>query len=219
MKRFVAVAIGSITLSLAAWAGPAAGQTDESTTVAPTTESPTTEAPTTAAPTTEAPTTEAPTTTAPEVTIPPIELPGEQITAGSLTIGTTYHTETDAGCTMRGSLAGQEMNLVKDEVGNVGAVYGRAALDGGEVGLVMVELGPLPMAIAAYRATGACNQDVVGIGAYDATPTSAVLSSVGYSIFPDDYLDNVTIDVQVGASAAPATLDLQSAYDFLIAPR
>jgi hypothetical protein len=230
VKRFVAAAVSILTISLALWAGPASGQTEEpptteapTTTAAPTTEAPaTTEAPTPTVVAPEAPTTTlaSPTTTeAPPVTIPPVDLPGEQVTSGTLTVGSTYHTKSEADCTLTGGVGGQEMNFVRDESGNIGAVYGRASLGGGDVGLLMIQLGPIPMAITAYRSTGACNQDVIGIGAFDATPTSAHLSSIGYSMYPDDYLDNVTVDLQVGGSQAPAVLDLQSAYDFLVAGR
>ena len=226
MKRFLAVAVTGITVTLAAWTGTASGQVDGSTTTeTPTTEVPTTEAPTTEAPTTETPTTEAPPTTetptteAPPVTIEPVDLPGEQITSGTMTVGATYHTKSENDCTLTGGVGGQEMNLVRDEAGNIGAVYGRASFGGGNVGMLMIELGPIPMAITAYRATGACNHDVIGIGTYDATPNGATLDGIGYSGYPDDYLDKIKVGVQVSGSQAPATLDLQSAYDFLTAPR
>ncbi len=216
MKRILITSVAAVLMSVTATTGPAASQT-------------TTDVPTTTVdpgPTTTVdpgPTTTvdplAPTTTSAPVSIPPVELPGEQITAGSINVGASYSTQIDATCELSGSLAGQEMNLVKDEVGNIGAVYGKASVGGGEVGLVMVELGPLPMAIAAFRTTGACNQDVVGIGAYASTPTSADLSSVGYSIYPSDYLNNVRVSVTVGSSQAPAALDMQAANDFLLAPR
>ncbi len=222
MKRFLAVAITGVLVSLAAWTGTAAGQVDESTT---TTEAPATTVveepePTVPEPTQPEPTTPEPTVPeAPPVTIEPVELPGEQITSGTMSVGATYHTKVESDCSLAGGVGGQEMNLVRDEAGNIGAIYGRAAFGGGEVGLLLIELGPLPMAITAYRATGACNHDVIGIGAFDSTPTSAELNSIGYSAYPDDYLDNVHVSLQVDASQAPAVLDLQSAFEFLTSGR
>jgi len=227
MKRILITSVAAVLISVAATTGPAASQT---TTDVPTTTidpGPPTTTIDPGGPTTTidpgGPTTTidpgGPTTTAPPVSIPPVVLPGEKITAGSINVGATFSTKVDASCELSGSLAGQEMNFVKDEAGKLGAIYGKASVGGGEVGLVMVALGPLPMAIAAYRTTGACNQDVVGIGAYAATPNSADLSSVGYAIYPNDYLSSVRVSLTVGASEAPATLDLQAATDFLLAPR
>ena len=222
------------------WSGTAASQVapPPETTAAPTTAAATTEAPTTAAATTAAATTAPPTTaaggtapvttaaggtapasTAPAVSIPQVDLPGQQIKSGTLTVGAIFKEKTGSTCQMSGSLAGQEMNVMLDENGRIGATYGQATIGGGQVGLVMVELGPLPMAVTAFRTTGACNQDVVGIGAYDATATTAEFKSVGFAMFPNDYLDDVRVSLSVGSSAAPATLDLQKAYDFLAAPR
>lgn len=229
MKRIVVTTVGSLALMASVWSGTAASQVEPppDTTEAPTTAAPTTAAPTSppttdpsgTAPATTDPSGTAPATTAAPVSIPPVELPGEQITSGTLTVGGIYHTQTGSTCELSGSLAGQEMNIMYDEAGKIGATYGQATLSGGDVGMVMVELGPLPMAVTAFRTTGACNQDVVGIGAYDATATTAEFDSVGYSIFPNDYLDKVRVSLRVGASKAPATLDLQKAYDFLAAPR
>ncbi len=235
MKRIVVTSVGSLALLASLWSGTAASQVapPPETTVAPTTAAPTTAPPTTDAPTTAAPTTDpagtappttvaggtASATTAPPVSIPQVPLPGEQITSGTLTVGATFKDKTGSTCQLSGSLAGQEMNIMLDENGRIGATYGQASIGGGQVGLVMVELGPLPMAVTAFRTTGACNQDVVGIGAYDATAKTAEFKSVGYAVYPNDYLDDVRVSLSVGTSASPATLDLQKAYDFLAAPR
>ncbi len=222
MKRFLSVMTAGVIMSGSLWAGAASGQaTDPTTTEAPTT---TTEAPTTtAAPTTtQAPdvttTTAAP---APDVTTTtaPIILPGENITDGTLTIGATFDTHIESNCSLTGSLAGQEMNILKDNDGKIGLTYGKATLGGGQAGLVMLELGPLPLAIAASRTIGGCNQDIVAIGSYAATPTTANFSGIGYGLYPNDFATKVTVDLTANASVAPGNLDLQSAYDFLAAPR
>lgn len=222
MKRFLAVAITGVLVSLAAWTGTAAGQTDEDPTS--TTEAPPTSVvepePTVPEPEPEPdPEPPAPEPEQPPVTIEPVDLPGENITSGTMSVGATYHTKVENDCSLSGGIGGQEMNLVRDEAGNIGAIYGRAAFGGGEVGLLLIELGPLPMAITAYRATGACNHDVIGIGGFDSTPNSAELNSIGYSAYPDDYLDNVHVSLQVNGTQTPAVLDLQSAFEFLTSGR
>lgn len=217
MKRVVsAIVVAAAAVALSAV--PASSQTDEPTT---TTEAPAPEVTTT----TEAPAPEVTTTTdAPPVgvtttTIPQVDLPGEHVTAGELSLSASFKEQTAASCSISGSVAGGEVNIIKDEEGKVGVVYGKADLGAGEAGLVLVELGPLPLAIGAFRTTGTCNQDVVGIGSYEATPTSAKLSSVGYGLYPQDYANLVEIELQVGATEPTAALNLQSAYDFLSAPR
>ena len=158
-----------------------------------------------------------PTTTS---TIPqPAELPGEHVTAGTIELGANFRSEVASTCYMSGSVAGGEINIVKDEAGKIGAVYGKANIGSGDIGLVMVELGPLPMAVTAFRTTGQCNQDVVGIGGYQATPTSATFSSIGYGLFPNDFANNVSVILNVGGTDAGGSLNLQSAYDFLATPR
>lgn len=218
MKRALAV-VSVVTAAIALSSVPAGSQTGESTT---TTEAATTttEAVTT---TTEAATTttEAPPTTLAitSTTIPQVDLPGEHVTAGQLSLGASFKEQTAASCTVSGSVAGGEVNIIKDEAGNIGVVYGKADLGAGQGGVVMVALGPLPLAIGAFRTTGTCNQDVVGIGSYEGTPTSAKLSSVGYGIYPQDFANLVEIELQVSATEPTASLNLQSAYDFLAAPR
>lgn len=214
MKRLIAgVSIAAAAVMLSAV--PAASQTDSTTTTVDvattTTEAP---APTTtvATPTTVA---AAPTST----TIPQVDLPGEHVTAGDLTLGATFKEQVAASCTVSGSVAGGEMNIIKDEAGNIGVVYGKADLGAGSAGVVMVGLGPLPVAIGAFRTTGTCNQDVVAIGSYSATASTAKLDSVGYGLYPRDFANNVTIELNVAATEPTASLNLQSAYDFLAAPR
>ncbi len=220
MKRWIAgvsIAVTSVALS----ATPAASQTDVPSTVdVPTTiaETPTTVAtPTTVV---ETPTTEAPPATTPTpTTIPQVDLPGEHVVAGQLSLGATFKEQTAASCTVSGSVAGGEINIIKDEAGNIGVVYGKADLGAGQAGVVMVALGPLPLAIGAFRTTGTCNQDVVGIGSYEGTPTSAKLSSVGYGLYPRDFANLVEIQLDVAGTEPTASLNLQGAYDFLAAPR
>ncbi len=86
-------------------------------------------------------------------------------------------------------------------------------------GMLMVQLGPLPTAVIVYRSVGTCNQDVVGIGGFGATATSANFSGIGFAAFPGDFAQYVTADVDVGTSGGAPNLDLQSASDFLTAPR
>ncbi|MCC6227169.1 MAG: hypothetical protein IT195_12300 [Microthrixaceae bacterium] len=219
MKRLVAV-VSVVVSAVALSAAPAASQTGESTT---TVAEPTT---TVAEPTTttttlpEAPTTTVEVSPAPtSTTIPQVDRPGEHVTAGQLSLGASFREQTAASCNVSGSVAGGEMNIIKDEAGNIGVVYGKSDLGAGQAGVVMVALGPLPLAIGAFRTTGTCNQDVVGIGAYEGSPTSAKLSSVGYGLYPQDYANLVEIELQVSATEPTASLNLQSAYDFLAAPR
>lgn len=199
MKRILLGTSVLVSLALA-WSGVAAGQEDPTTT---------TEAPTT---TTEAP---PPTPT----TIPqPDELPGEHVTAGTLKVGATFRDAVSSSCYVEGSIGGAEMNIVKGDTGNIGALYGRANL-GGDIGIVMIQLGPLPMAVTAFRTTGQCNQDVVGIGGFESTPTTATFSSVGYGLYPVDYAENVTVNLTVSGTEPGGNLNLQGAYDFLMEPR
>ena len=178
----------------------------------------TTEAPTTTAPApVETTTTLVP--TVPPTTIPQIALPGEHVTSGELHLGASFEHADASSCTVSGSVAGGEMNVLKDEGGNIGAVYGKANLGAAEAGMVMVALGPLPIAIGAFRTTGACNQDVVTIGSYTSSPTSAALTSVGYGLYPKDFASSVDISLEVGATEPTASLNLQGAYDFLAAAR
>ena len=85
--------------------------------------------------------------------------------------------------------------------------------------MVLVQLGPLPTAVMAYRATGTCDQDVVGIGGYGSSPTTAHFEGIGFGAFPGDFAEFVTADVTVSQAGGQPNLDLQAAYDFLSAPR
>ncbi len=215
MKRNWLVFLGALVASVTIFSGTASGQEPTTTVEPPTT---TVEPPTT--------TTEfipGPTTTidvpAPTSTIPPIDLPGEYIIDGSMTLGARFQEKVQSNCQAQGSLNGQEMNLVRNETGNVGGVYGKADIGGSSVGLVMVQLGPLPTAIVAYRATGTCEQDVVGIGGFGNSPTTARFEGIGFGAFPGDFAEFVTVDVSVTQAGGAPSLNLQAAYDFLAAPR
>jgi hypothetical protein len=124
-----------------------------------------------------------------------------------------------SNCQAQGSLGSQQMNLVRNETGNIGGVYGKADIGGSSIGMVMVQLGPLPTAVVAYRATGTCEQDVVGIGGYASSPTNARFEGIGFGAFPGDFAEFVTADVNVTQAGGEPNLDIQSAYDFLSAPR
>jgi hypothetical protein len=218
VKRPVSAVVTAVVVVTAAvaLAAPASGQTDPTVTVP----EPTTtvvEVPTTTVTVPEAPTTTLVPTT--PVTVPQIDLPGEHVTVGDLHLGASFEDADASSCTVSGSVAGGEMNVMRDEVGSIGAVYGKANLGAAEAGLVMVALGPLPVAIGAFRTTGSCNQDVVAVGSYEATPTSATLTSVGYGLFPKDFATSVEVSLQVGATEPTASLDLQGAYDFLAVKR
>ncbi|HKY17077.1 MAG TPA: hypothetical protein VJM33_19270 [Microthrixaceae bacterium] len=176
----------------------------------------------------EEPTTtiEEPTTTTefvppPDVTTTtePIVLPGEHIDGGSLILGARFENTPGSDCQVEGSLVGQQMNLIRHETGMIGAVYGKADLGGGQLGLVMVQLGPLPTAVIAYRAMGTCNQDMVGMGGFSSTDTGARFEGIGYGLFPGDFANFVTADVTVTASGGEPSLDIQAAYDFLAQER
>ncbi len=218
MKRFACAVFVVAVAVLGLTAGTAAGQTDTTTTTVAADTTTTTAAPdTTTVPDSSTTTTlpVGPTTT----TIPQVALPGELVTAGTLSVGATFKTDTDSNCTASGSVAGGEINLIRDQAGNIGAVYGKATLGGTTAGLVMVGLGPLPVAITAFRTVGVCNQDIVGIGTYSSTASSATFGSVGYGLFPKDYATNVAVSLDTSATSPSASLNLQDAYDFLATPR
>jgi hypothetical protein len=205
-------------------AGPASGQTTDgsstTTTVAPDTT--TTTAPPDATTSTVPPdstTTTSPSTGPTATTIPQVALPGEHVTDGTLSVGATFKTLTGGDCTASGSVAGGEVNVIRDQNSNIGAVYGKATLGSTQAGLVMVGLGPLPLAITAFRTVGACNQDVVGIGTYASTTSTATFDSVGYGLFPKDFATKVSVSLDASATEPTASLNLQSAYDFLATPR
>jgi hypothetical protein len=221
VKRFIGLMTTGVVLSLSLSVTSASGQTGTTTTLDPGTTTTLDPGTTTTLDPGTTTTLDPGTTTLPPAptTTVPIVLQGEHVTSGTLSVGATFETQVDGTCALAGNLLGQEMNVIFDETGKIGAVYGKATLGGGDVGLVMVELGPLPMAIAAFRTTGGCNQDVVAIGPYTATATTAGLNSIGYAIFPNDYVPNVKIDLTVDSSVAPGSLDLQAAYDYLAAPR
>lgn len=228
MKRLAAVVF---VVSLAVFglaAGSASGQTTDDSTTTTTDPSATTTSQvpdaTTSTLATDTTTTTDPsatttTTATPPVTIPQVALPGEHVTAGTLSVGATFRTETASTCTASGSVAGGEVNIIRGQTGTIGAVYGKATLGSSQAGLVMVGLGPLPLAISAFRTVGTCNQDVVGIGTYSSTAGSATFQSVGYGLFPKDYATKVTVDLTADSTEPTAALNLQSAYDFLTTPR
>jgi hypothetical protein len=194
VKRLVLLMAAALVGSLAVWAVPASGQEPPTTT-------------TTAPPAT--------TTT----TALPVELPGEHIQDGSMTIGARFQNKVEFDCQLSGSLTGQQMNLIRTETNNLGAVYGKANLDFGETGMVLAQLGPLPTAVLAYRTTGACNHDIVALGGYASTPTSATFEGIGFGVYPNDFASFVSVSVQVVASGGEPTLDIQAAYDYLNQPR
>ncbi len=197
MKRYWLAVVGALVASIVIFSGTASGQEPEEPTTT----------------TTEVPAPEIPTTTV------PIDLPGEHIVDGSLALGARFANKTESNCETQGSLSGQQMNLVRTETGNIGGVYGKADIGGSSTGLVMIQLGPLPTAIVAYRATGGCEQDVVGLGGFSSTPTSAKFEGIGYGAFPGDFASFVSADVTVTQAGAPATLDLEAASAFLSTPR
>lgn len=224
MKRMFA----SIVLSLlvaAALTGTASGQEAPTTTLEPsTTLEPTTAAPTTASPTTEAPATTVAqdpgsTTEAPTTTLGVIDAAGERVGTGSLAIGTEFDAKTTESCGVSGSLNGQELNIYNDEESKIGAYYGMASLGGNNVVIATVELGPLPLAVTAYRSVGSCNVDVVGIGAYSATASTATLDGIGFGVYPGDYASRLSQSLNVTATSGPATLDLAAAQALLEVPR
>lgn len=202
MKRWVAVA--AVLASFAAYSTSASGQTDTTTT----SEDPTT--------TTIDLSTTVPDTIPPDVTTTTeVELPGEHIEGGTLILGALFQNSPGADCQVDGSMVGQQMNLVRNETGFIGGVYGKAQLGSGDTGMVMVQVGPLPTAVLVYRTFGTCNQDVVALGGYSSNQTSAHFEGIGYGVYPGDFAKYVTADVQVTASGGEPNLDIQGAYDFL----
>jgi hypothetical protein len=149
----------------------------------------------------------------------PVQLPGEAINIGSVAMGAQLRAKPSDGCSVSGSLAGQQMNLVRTETGNIGAVYGKAQMGNDTAGMLLVEMGPLPMALLIYRSVGTCNQDVLGIGGFSSTAASANFSGIGFASFPGDFAKYVMAHVDVSNSGGTPNLDVQSATDFLTAPR
>lgn len=223
MKRIASVAFVVSLAVLGLTAGTASGQTtDDSTTTTSAAPDATTS---TVAPDTTT-TTAAPDTTTTTVpgeptttTIPPVALPGELVTSGTLSVGATFKTQSSNDCTATGAVDGGQVNIIRDQKGNIGAVYGKATLGDTQAGLVMVGLGPLPLAITAFRTVGTCNQDVVGIGTYASTASTATFSSIGYGLFPNDYATKVAVSLDASATVPTAALNLQDAYAFLATPR
>jgi hypothetical protein len=148
-----------------------------------------------------------------------VQLPGEAINIGTMSLGAQLRAKPTDGCAISGSLAGQQMNLVRTETGNIGAVYGKAQMGNDTAGMLMVEIGPLPMALIVYRSVGTCNQDVLGIGGFSASPTSANFSGIGFAAYPGDFAKYVMAHVDVGNSGGTPNLDVQAAEDFLTAKR
>jgi hypothetical protein len=219
VKRLLAVA--GVMASLALFATNASGQTTTVDPLTTTTVDPLTT--TTVDPLTTTTVDPLTTTTTPDVTTTtePIVLPGEHIDDGSIIIGAKMQNLTGVDCQVQGSIANQQMNLVRTETNMIGGVYGKADMGGGAtIGMVLVQLGPIPTAVLAYRALGgACNQDVLGIGGYSATDTNAHFEGIGYALYPGDFANFVTADVTVNATSPTPNLDIQAAYDFLNTPR
>lgn len=206
MKKFIVSLVASASLA-ALTAGVASGQEDPGTSTTTTVETSTT----VPADTTTTVPGDTTTTVAPDVTtttLGVVETAGAKVTAGQLSIGTEFDVKTDANCTAEGSLAGGGVNVYTDEENKLGAYYGLATLGGNQVAVATVELGPLPLAITAYRSVGPCGVDVVGIGNYSATATTATLDGIGYGAFPGDYANKITQTLTVDTTTTPADLDL-----------
>jgi hypothetical protein len=209
----MSVVLASVVLMVA----PAAsGQTDPTTTVDPLSTTTVDPLSTTTVDPLSTTTVDPLSTTTTTLNLP---LPGEAITNGTVTLGAQLKDKPAGGCQVSGSLAGQQMNLVLNEAGNIGAVYGKAQMGADTAGMLMVQLGPLPTAVIVYRSVGTCNQDVIGIGGFGATPTTANFSGIGFAAYPGDFAQYVTAQVTVGNAGGAPNLDLQSAQDFLTAPR
>jgi len=203
-KLIVSLAVsGSLAALLAGVASGQEGDPGPTTTVAETT---TTVAETT---TTIAETTT--TTAVPDVTttsLGVVETAGAKVTAGQLSLGTEFESMTSANCTAEGSLAGGGLNVYTDEENKLGAYYGLATFGANQIAVATVELGPLPLAITAYRSMGPCNVDVIGIGNYSATANTATFDGIGYGAFPGDYANRLTQTLTVDTTTTPADLDL-----------
>lgn len=224
-----------VSVGVVVGAGTAAGQvtTIPDTTVPDTTipPPPTTD---TTPPTTDTtpPTTDTtpPTTVAsPPTTTEPIVLPGEWVNTGTVYVGTKFvdleaqtYDKVNPDCNVQDDLNGtQQFNVVRDPSGLIQAAYGHGTfVNGDEIGMVMIQLSPLPMAIGVYRSFGTCNQDGMAVGSFSATDTTAVLVGSGTGGLPPYSLSRETyIRIDVTSSQAPAQLDLQSAQDYLTKPR
>ena len=237
MKRFAVAMAGSLLASLCLWAGAASSQvgdttttTDPTTTTTAVTETTTTAAPvdttTTVAPAeTTTTTTAVPSDTAPTTTIDlsTINLPGRAVSAGSLALDIGFKEHPESNCSANLDLAASQMNVAANADGNLGASYGVVSTNSTD-GKAGVLLGALPAAIAVVSITGPCDFDSIGIGNYDSGPGYAKFDGVGVGARPGfltkgDYIDKMKIDETIGASAEPASLDLNFAHDFLLRQR
>lgn len=210
VKKLIVSLVASASLA-ALTAGVASGQVADpgtSTTEATVTTLASVESSTTVAPV-ESSTTVAPVPTdVTTTTLGVVETAGAKVTAGQLSLGTEFEKKTDANCTAEGTLAGGGLNVYTDEDNKIGAFYGLATLGGNQIAVATVELGPLPLAITAYRSMGPCNVDVIGIGNYSATANTATLDGIGYGAFPGDYANKLTQTLTVDTTTTPADLDL-----------
>lgn len=153
------------------------------------------------------------------------ELPGLNVAAGTLNFAVEFYSSEVANCTGSLGLGGGNLNVVHNEEGNVGALYGVEPTGSGNAGLVMIELGAVPAAVAVLSVSDAnCEFDAVGVGNWLSTPTTASLDGVGAGLYPGaydtgDFISSIWIETEVTKTDGPAALDLEAAEAFLTRSR
>lgn len=233
MKRVLTVASSMVLASTCLWVGVAASQETTTTTTEATTT--TTAVPETTTTTTAVPeettttvaeetTTTVPETTTTTVPAEPLVLPGQHVTAGTLGFDIRFADTPGANCAKSIDVSGGQVNAALDEDGNVGGVYGITPSGTGTAGVFMVGLGAVPAGVGIVSVSDAdCEFDAIGIGAYTSDGGYARLNGVGAGLHPPysnaEYVSQFLVEASIGASAAPATLDLQAVSDFLLRER
>ncbi len=229
MRRFGLVTTGAVIASLCLWVGTASSQTDPTTTIVAAPETTTTTAApdtttTTAAPA-ETTTTvaSAPTTT---IDLSTIALPGRAVTSGRLGLTAEFKDHPEFNCNANLDLAGGSMNVVNNDEGNIGASYGMVSTNSttGKAGVLLIQLGVLPAAVAVLTVTGPCDFDAVGLGNYDSGPDFAKFDGVGAgvqstNIAEGQFLQHMRIDETVGGSSATPNLDLHQLENLIMRAR
>ena len=154
-----------------------------------------------------------------------IELPGENVSAGTLNFGVEFYENEAANCTGALNIGGGNMNVVKNDVGNLGVLYGTEATGSGTAAVFMIELGAVPAAVAVLSVSDAnCEFDAVGVGNFEATATTMSIDGVGAGLYPGvydqgEFVSSLQINAEVSATNGPAVLDLEAAEAFLTRAR
>lgn len=234
MKRVAAVTGAFLLAGTTLFTSTAASQETTTTTDAPATTTTVADTTTTAAPattttavpdtTTTTPAPDVTTTTAAPAPVEPVALPGQHVTAGSMLLDIRFADTPSSSCTKTLDLAGGQMNVARDDAGNIGGVYGMVPSGGGNAGLLMVGLGAVPAGVAILSVSdGDCEFDAIGIGSYASDGGWARINGIGVGLHPTyqspDYVNMFLVDTKVNATEANAALDLQNVQNFLLRNR